>query len=195
MQQFKKKLPEESAANQFVSIKLQEGIDFWAANYASLKNTFGEKFSIQDQDTANFDLFLAKIALHTTSLKNLFPPEQADRIRRWIINTIESQPSEFGDGRRNKIKNYEYPDYRKNEIAEYEKVYNESAKLGENPVNAVASRLLHKWLGGYITDFDFELDGKKTGTIGPIKALLLTSIVSEGLGWKTIQDNFELVEG
>ena len=195
MQMPKKKLTEASAANQFISIKLQEGIDFWATNYAGLKDAFGEKFRIQDQDAANFDLFLAKIALNTASLKNLFPPEQADRIRRWILKNIEAQPSEFGDARRSKLKYYEYWDYRRNEIEEYEKVYNESIKLGENPINAIASRLLHKWFGGYVADFDFEFNGKKTGTIGPLKALLLTSIVSEGLGWKTIKDNFDLVEG
>jgi len=177
---FRKKITEEEAALQFVSIKLREGKDFWPTTYATLKDTFGEKFRIQDEDMGIFDLFLDKIALHVQSLKNLFPPEQADRIRRWILKNMDSA---------------EYGDYTRNEIKEYEKVYNESIKLGENPINAIAVRLLHRWLGSNIADFDFEFGDKKTGTIAPLQSMLVTMIVSEGAGWKIIKDNFKLVEG
>ncbi len=180
MSPFKKKVTEESAARQFVSVKLQEGIDFWATNYAALRDSFGDKFIIQDQSMGNVDLFLAKIALHTASLKNLFPPEQADRIRGWILKTLDTM---------------EYGDYGRYEIEEYEGVYYKSVKLVENPVSAIAVRLLHKWLGANIADFGYEFGGKRTGTIGPLQSMLVTMIVSEGVGWKIIKDNLDIIEG
>ena len=173
------KLTEESAARQFVTVKLQEGKDFWAINYVALRDAFGEKFIIKDQSIGNIDLFLAKMALITASLNNLFPPKQAERIRNWILKVLD---------------NTEYSEYCRHEIESYEKVYNNSVKLAENPVNAIATRLLYKWLGGYISDFDFEFCGQKTGTIGPLQRSLLTMIITEGAGWKMIKDNFDLIE-
>jgi hypothetical protein len=145
-----------------------------------LKDTFGEKFSIQDEDMGAFDLFLAKIALNLQSLKNLFPTKQADRIYKWIMKCIDTT---------------EYGNYARNEIQEYEEAYNQNVRLVENPVNAIAVRLLYKWLGPNIADFDFEVGGKKTGTIAPLQSMLLTMILTEGIGWKIIEDNFQLIEG
>lgn len=175
----KTKLTEESAARQFVSVKLQEGIDSWATNYAALRESFGEKFLIKDQNIGNIDLFLSKIALHTASLNNVFPTKQAERIRKWILKVLD---------------NTEYSEYSRHEIESYEKIYNDSVKLGEDPVYAIATRLLYKWLWGYVSDLDFEFCGQKTGTIGPLQRLLLTMIITEGAGWKIIKDNFDLIE-
>ncbi len=177
---FKKKITEEEAAFQFVSTKLEECKDFWPTTYATLKDTFGKKFRIEDENIGAFDLFLAKIALHLQNLKNMFPADQADRIRKWVLKFVDSP---------------EYGGHTRNEIKEYEEAYNQSVRLRENPVNAIAVRLLHRWVGPNIADFDFEFAGKKTGTIGPLEGMLLTMVVTGGIGWKRIKDNFKLVDG
>lgn len=176
---FKKKITEEEASRQFVLAKVQEGKKFWTMTYSTLKDQFGEKAIIQNEDMGVLDLFLAKIALHIQSLKNLFPSEQASRIHKYMLKYVNSP---------------EYGDYAMSEIMEYDRIYNESIKSEENPVDAVAARLLRRWFGANITDFDVELGNKKTGIISPLLVMFATMVITEGSGWKIIKDNFNIVE-
>ncbi|MGD0352926.1 MAG: hypothetical protein ABSB38_05475 [Dehalococcoidia bacterium] len=180
MSLFKKEITEEEASRQFVLAKLQEGNEWWQQTYAGLKDTFGEKFIIQDENMGIFDLLLAKIALHINSLRNLFPSAQSKRIRGHILKYVTS---------------LEHADYTINEMQEYERVYNESVRLTENPIDAIAARLLRKWLGERIVDFEFEFFDKKTGAISPMLLFFVDNIVTEGSGWKIIKDNFNIIEG
>jgi len=177
----RKKITEEEASCEFVLAKVQHGKETWQETYASLRGAFGEEFTVQDEGMAAFDLFLASMACDIKSLKNLFPPGQANRIRKHILKYVRSP---------------EYGDYAIDELREYERVYDESLKeLVNLPTDAVAARLLRKWLGPNITYFEVVVGGKKTGVISPMLVMAAMMVITENLGWKIIKDNYELIEG
>ena len=175
----KKKVTEEEASRQFVLAKVQHALEAWPETYASLRRTFGAEFAVQDEVMAPFDLLLASMTVDIKSLRNLFPREQADRIRKYILKYARSP---------------EYGKYTMDEIKAYEKVYDKSLKEPSLPTDAVAARLLHRWLGANIRRFEVEVGGKKAGVISPLLVMAAMAAVTENPAWKVIKDNFELVK-
>ncbi len=179
----KRKIAElEAAVSVGVSI-LEEAQQAWPTIYDGfrgiLPDTLKEKFAVEDETFAVFDFALAIMSLETGALRNLYSPEQAERLRTFALNCIDSP---------------EYGEYAKEEIEEYTRVFEEAIKDEENPIHAVSARLLHRWLGDAIGEFEVEIRGKKTGFISPVLVDLTTMCLVERSGhWKTVKDAFELV--
>lgn len=183
---FKKKLTEQEASAQFVLYIMKEVRDAWPSIHKNLKDTFKEKFTIEDENIARFDLALAAIAQDLQAVKNLFPKDQAERMYQWVLHCIDVP---------------EYGEYAKEEVEKYSESFQKSIdkiKQGEseNPLDTISTRLLHRWLGENIRNFEIEMDGKKTGIMSPIAVMMVTSILVAFVGtWKRIKENFKLVEG
>lgn len=74
--------------------------------------------------------------------------------------------------------------------------------VGTFPVSAVSARLLHRWLGENIHNFEIDMgdfgNGGKTGivSISPQLQMMVDSLLMGFIGnWKRIKDNFKLIEG
>ena len=183
MSVLKKQITEQQAAAQFVLSVMQETKDAWPNVYKGLRDTPGGKFAVENETMAIFDLSLAVLAQEVQTLENLLSREQAERIYKWVLHCIDSA---------------EQGEYARREVEEYGEVFQDSIEAGENPLGAIAARLLHRWLGENITNFEVEISGKKTGNISPILVLQVVDILicSIGIGrWKRIKENFELIEG
>lgn len=179
-----KKLTEQEAALQFVLHITKEAQDAWPTIYKNLKDFFKEKFVIEDETMAVFDLMLAAIAQDLQAVKNLFPAEQAERIEKWVLELIDTE---------------EWGEYAVNEVKKYgEKFQTEvqNVKAGGDPLSAIPARLLQRWLGKNIKNFDVEISGKKTGVIDPIVLTMVSGALTAFLGtWKGVRDKFNLIEG
>lgn len=180
---FKRKINEQKAAAQFVLSVVEKTRDAWPTIYEDLKNSYKERFIIEDQTTAVFDLALAVLGQEIQALRNLFPNDQSERLRKWVFACIDSP---------------EYGEYAKSEVEGYDESFQRSARnieQGENPLDAIPTRLLHRWLGENIKNFDVEIGGKKTGIIDPLLIMQVTNILLAFTGtWKMIKENFRLIE-
>ena len=178
---FKKKITEKQASASFVLSMVEKTRDAWPTVYENLSDSYGDKFIIEDQRMATFDLALAALAQEIQAFKNLFPKEQSERLRKWVLACIDSP---------------EYGEYAKSEVEEYDESFQQSFKNIENPLDAVSARLLHRWLGENVKNFDVEIDGKKTGIIDPLLVMQVTNILITFTGtWKMIKENLRLIEG
>lgn len=181
---FKKKITEQEAATQSVLSALSETKNAWPTIYKALRESHGDKFVVEDETMAAFDLSLAAITQELQVVRNLFAKDQADRLYRWVLHSVDSP---------------EYGEYAKEEIKEYDEVFQRGLKnieLGESPLDAIPARLLHRWLGKKLKDFEVEIRGRKTGVISPLLVMHVTSILTASLGtWKGVKKNFKLVEG
>ena len=183
MSVLKEQMTEQEAAAQFVLTVMQETKGAWPDVYKSLRDTLGGKFDVENETVAIFDLSLAVLAQEIQALENLFSREQAERIYKWVLRCID--PREYGE-------------YARREVEEYEEVFQKNIQAGENPLGAIPARLLHRWLGENIRNFEVEISGKKTGIISPTLVLHVVDILTSSIGigrWKRIKENFELIEG
>lgn len=184
MSLFKKKLTEQEAAALFVLYIIKEVQDAWPTIHKNLKDLFKEKFVVEDEKMAVFDLVLAAIAQDLQAVKNLFPKDQAERIEKWVLKCIDTE---------------DWGEYAVDEVKKYgEKFQKEIQNIsaGGDPLSAIPARLLQRWLGKNIQNFEVEMNGKKTGIIDPVLLLMVSSILISFLGtWKRLKDNFEIVEG
>jgi hypothetical protein len=72
----------------------------------------------------------------------------------------------------------------------------QNINAGGDPLSAIPARLLQRWLGKNIQNFDVEMNGKKTGIISPILLMMVSSMLAAFLGtWKKLKDDFNLIEG
>lgn len=179
MSLFKKRLTEPEAASFFVQNITKEVQKTWPDIYHSLIK-FEGKFVVENENKAVFDLVLAAIAQDLQSVKNLFPKDQADRIEKWIFKCIDTE---------------EYGEYAVNEVKKYGERFQEeiqNIEAGGDPLSAIPGRLLQRWLGRNIHNFTV----KETGIVSPLLLMMVQAIVNSFIGiWKTIKDNFKLVEG
>ncbi len=181
--EFKKKLTEQKAASQFVLYIMKEAQDVWPTIYKSLKDSFKEKFVIENETMATFDLALAAIAQGLQAVKNLFSTEQAGRIEKGVLKLIDSE--DWGKYAVNEVK--KYGEEFQNEI--------QNVEIGGDPLSAIPGHLLHRWLGENIRNFDVEVNGKKTGVINPLLLMMVSSTLIASLGtWKRLKAKFKLVE-
>jgi len=187
---FKKKLTEQEAALQFIGYIMNEASTAWPTIYEELKDTFQDQFVLEHEKMANLDLSLAAIALDLQAIKNLFPNIQAERIEKWVYECFN--PLIWG----------EYP---VEEIKKYRKEFQEHTPnmyVGINPLSAVSARLLHRWLGENIHNFEIDMgdfgNGKKTGivSVSPQLQMMVDSSLIGFIGtWKRLKDEFKLIEG
>lgn len=184
---FKKKLDEQEAAIHFMSTVIEEAKGRWPNIYQVLKEAHGEKFKIDDEEMAKFDLVLAAIAQGLQAVKNLFPKDQAERIKRFVL--------QYG------FTEKDLNAYALSEIKQYSEQFQEAVQtidVGGHPEEAMPGRLLHRWLGKNIEKFLVEINGEKTDTISPILLMEVSVILSSFLkcfSWKQIKDNYKLVPG
>jgi len=181
----KKRITEAEAAAQCVLVVMQKTEEIWPALYKSLKDVYGDKLVIENETIATFDLSLAVLALELRVLHNASSKEQAARIRKWVLHCVDSP---------------KYGEYARDEVEKYERAFllaSENCPVtGENPVDAVSARLLHRWLGKAIGNFEVRIADKGTGVINPLLVLHVTAIlVSSGGSWKQIRERFDLIEG
>ena len=184
MSLFKKKLTEQEAASHFVLYIIKEAQDAWPTIHKSLVDSFKEKFVVEDEKMAAFDLALAAIAQDLQAVKNLFPKDQAERIEKWVLKCIDTE---------------DYGEYAVDEVKKYGEKFQKDVQnisTGGDPLSAIPARLLQRWLGKNIQNFDVEMGGKKTGIISPVLLMMISSTLAAFLGsWKKLKDDFNLVEG
>jgi len=184
MSLFKKKLTEQEAASHFVLYITKEAQGAWPAIYKSLQDSFKDKFVVEDEIMAAFDLALAAIAQDLQAVKNLFPKDQAERIEKWVLKCIDTE---------------DWGEYAVSEVKKYGEKFQkdiQNINTGGDPLSAIPARLLQRWLGKNIQNFDVEMNGKKTGIISPVLLMMVSSMLAAFLGtWKKLKDDFNLIEG
>lgn len=184
MSLFKKKLTEQEAASHFVLYIIKEAQDAWPTIHKNLKDSFKEKFIIEDEKMAAFDLALAAIAQDLQAVKNLFPKDQAERIEKWVLKCIDTE---------------DWGEYAVDEVKKYGETFQkdiQNISAGGDPLSVIPTRLLQRWLGKNIQNFDVEMSGKKTGIISPVLLMMVSSTLAAFLGtWKRLKDDFKIVEG
>lgn len=184
MSLFKKRLTEQEAACLFVLDILKEAQGTWPTIHIQLKETFKEGFVLEDEEMAAFDLALAAIAQDVQAVRNLFPKDQAERIQKWILKSVDSEA--WGEYAIDEIKNYGI-EFTKNI---------QNIETGGDPLSAIPTRLLQRWLGKNIQNFEVVMNGKKTGIISPLLVMMVSNILAAFLGiWKKLKDDFKIVEG
>ncbi len=178
---FKKKITEQEAAAHFVLSVMERTRDMWPNIYDDLRNSYGDRVTIGDQTMAAFDLALAVLSQEIQALRNLFPKDQSERLRKWVLACIDST---------------EYGEYAKNEVKEYDESFQQSLKNAENPLDAISIRLLHRWLGRNVKNFEIRIGSEKTGIIDPLLVMRVRGIlVTFTRTWETIKENFKLLQG
>lgn len=182
---FKKKLTEQDVATYFIVNTIKEARDAWPFVYKELNDRFDQKFIIEDEKQAAFDLTLASIAWDMQSLKNLFPRDRAERIEKWVFELLYSE--DLGE-------------YAAQEVKEYNEEYKKELQNideGGDPLTVIPARLIKRWLGKNIKNFNTESSKKKIGTINPLLVAIVTSMLVTVLGGtcKVIKDNFKITEG
>jgi hypothetical protein len=175
-------LIEQKAVAQFVIEILEKSRLSWPSIYKNLNDTFKDKFVVKDETMAIYNLALAVIAQELQAVKNLFPEDQADRIKKWVYKGFD---------------NDDLGKYSLNELEKYEEVFQKNIQsIMSDPLSAIPARLVQRWLGKNIQNFDFVIDGKKTGLIDPMLMMnVSTSLIRFAGTWKKIKDNYELIEG
>ena len=169
---FKKKpeITELEAASAYVQFMAEETNKTWPNLYESLKkgetrdllNSLEEpEFSVEDENQAIFDLALAAIGVNTQALKNILPEQNADRIYQWVLRLLNDPELNAPDLR----------GYGGNEVLEYGKAFNKS------PTEAVADRLMHRWLGKNISNYYVKIDGQDTGMTSPLLVMSVQAMI------------------
>ena len=155
----------------------------WPAIYQRFRVTLGDRFRVGNEQMAPFDLALAAIALDLQAIKNLFPADQAKRIEGWVEKLLDTR---------------EWGEYAISEVRAYGRQFQkevETVEKGGDPISAIPTRLLRRWLGDDIRRFDVEMGSKKTGFIDPILVCMAVETLMPFAGtWKSIRDQYELVE-
>jgi len=151
-------------------------------HWPALKRTLQERFkdlpAFQTPSMAALDLVVAVIALDLQALPNVFPKDQANRLRRYVLSFLEIHE--------------EYGTYVREEIALYEEAFRKHLSDGHvtgDPISAIPVRLLNRWFGGG--------EGLQSGGVRIVDPLLLAT-VTEWLfrltgTWKEIQRDYRIV--
>jgi hypothetical protein len=179
-------LTEQEAAAISVGSALRNTQRAWPSVYRNLRE-FKEKFIIgDDESTAALNLGLAAIAQDLQAVKNLFPMHQANRIENWVLIWVWN----FADTEQRS-------EYAVDEVKKYGAMFQKELSLGaEFALGAIPGRLLHRWLGGGIRNFELEIGGEKSGFIDAMLMAITTSALIDFSGfWKAIADKRKLVEG
>ena len=171
----KRKITEEEAAEEFVRSIIGEAENVWPELYKKIQKLFPRKFIVKDETKAALDLSLAVIAVELQCLENLFPQEQAVRIKQWSLHLIKGALKVFGS-------------YPITEIEQYQRDFK------EDPINKTSAHLFSRWVGEDIKEFTVKIEGQKTNTIDPLYLLPVSFMLASFLGyWKRVKDGIELM--
>lgn len=181
-----KMVTEQEAAALFVISMLRAAQRAWPTVYGMLKGPTEGKFVVADESMAAFDLGLAAVAQDLQAVKNLFPAEQADRIEKWVLTWVSKSMD-------TKV----WGDYAVDEVKKYGTAFQEGSKIDAAfALGAIPGRLLHRWLGEGIKNFEDEIGGDRTGLIDVwLSAKTSNELIAFSGFWKRFKDNFKLVEG
>ena len=176
-------ISEMKAAAQFNEHMFRKAQAEWPAIYQTFRQVLGDKFHVLDESMAVFDLALAAIALDLQAVRNLFSPDQANRIEGWVEKLIDLESS---------------GEYAVGELRAYAQQFREEMARVEDdgdPLRAVPVRLLHRWLGDELRAFEVEIGNKKTGYISPIMVDIAVDVLMGFVRvWKTISEQYDLIE-
>jgi hypothetical protein len=176
----KRTITEQEAAGQFCISIATAAQDAWPVISKHLRDCYKEKFVFVNEKVACYDLGLAIMALELEAVKNLFTPMQSGHLYSWVLKCLDTP---------------EWGEYSKEEFQDYQKAFEDDLKNNENPLCGVAARLVSRWLGGAIKDFEMSFDGKNTGIINPLLVMQVSGILAPFLGyWKKIKDQYILTE-
>jgi hypothetical protein len=85
--------------------------------------------------------------------------------------------------------------YAVSEVTEYSSTFQNKMRV-DIPIAAISARLVHRWLGHGIRNFEVEIGGEQTGYIDVTLTFAVTEALLGFIGfWKGIRTNFTLVEG
>jgi hypothetical protein len=166
---------EQQAASDFVRCMLEESARAWPSTYEALKESLGDRFVVEDEKMASFYWSLAAISLGLQGLTNTLPAEQARRIENWIFIDMNDQ-------------------WAIDEVKQYEAAYQKGLVERLDPLGGIIGRLLHRWLGKNIRNFEAEIDGTKTGGIDVwvmLEAEKALAALATGWSWKNIRDKLQ----
>lgn len=168
-------ITEKEAAHLFTLYLTKKARDLWPDLKKKLKDIYGEKFVPEEEDmVASYDLALAAMAQDLQALNNLFPKDQATNLRKYVYQHL-GRMEYWGE-------------YATQEVTKYGEEFQNALNNNENPLDVIPARLLHRWLGKSIQNFDVEIKGKKTGIIDPILIDIVADVlVTQFVGtWKNI---------
>lgn len=170
----RKKLSEIEAAGQFVLMVTKGVQQHWPKIAKELKGMFQTEESFSDDQNAGFEFVLAVIATQIQALPNLLPPDQASRIREYVMQCISSP--ELGS-------------YPRETIQEYQSAFDQSLQQGEPPFYGIASVLFDKLeCRGTV-----ELGGAKLKDPLVLMALSEKVVTFGGPWWKALTQEYKLV--
>ena len=179
MSLFKKRITEKEVTALFIHGIFETSEKNWEAIHNDFSNTFKDYFVVNDKNMFAFHLSLAAVSLEMQALVNLFPNDQAERLKSWIFELLSQEP--------------EWGGFAANEIARYNEAFNSDLKnLGGTivPMSAIPLRLLSKWLDNDEQNFDKQL--KFNGVLLQTTAKML--VFGFGGRWKKIKENYKIVE-
>lgn len=178
-------ITELKAAAQSQERIIRMSLAEWQAIYERFRGALGNRFQVEDERMASFDLALAATALDLQAVKNLFPPEQAGRIQHWVENLVNSK---------------EWGEYAVSEVRAYGQIFQkevEAVGSGSDPMSAIPTRLLHRWLGEGIRRFEVKVESgsQNIGIVDPLLVGMGVEALMPFVGiWKSIKDQYELIE-
>lgn len=151
--------------------------------YKRFHDAVGDKFLVENERIAAFDLALAATALNLQAVRNLFSAEQASRIEGWVEKLIDSK---------------EWGEYAIGEVKAYGEIFQRDVaniKMGADPFTSIPARLLQRWLGNGVRDFEIKTESKNTGGTSPIMLAIAVDALMPFVGtWKAIKDQYELAK-
>ena len=170
----KKKLSEIESAGQFVLMVTRNSQQYWPTFAKDLNSISQAENPIPDNQQAAFEFVLAVIAIQIQALPNLFPSDQASRIRECVMRCISSP--ELGV-------------YPRETIQEYQNAWDQSLKHNVPPFDGIASILFDK-LGCR--------DSVKISSVSFKSPILLMALSEKvvtfgGPWWKTVSQQYKLV--
>lgn len=125
----KRKISELKAASLFVVNMVEDVQENWSSIISELVPLLGKSVQRMDTEQVKFDFVLAVIAAQMQALSNLFPVDQAARIREHIFKYISS---------------LDLGSYAIDSLKEYEHAWKASLDAREPPWDGLASILYDK---------------------------------------------------
>ncbi len=171
---FKKRVSVEEAVDAINQAIIDDIRDTWKGFYSSLRERH-ENFIIDDEDYAEYEIFLACTALELQSIYNIFPKSIADRIYRIVFDTVNTE---------------ENGEYAINKLLNYEKNFKKAIIEVDNPLTPITGILVQSILGERIKDFRMN----NSDFISPLLIIEVMTYLTQMVGrWKKISNVYKIV--